>query len=118
MFVIAHMYYIYLQEIMGVLRTHEELIQGNNNSIYNVTTKVQDNEQHIISQIASIMDSPVQLKKKIAILEAECGMIRNLVVNLHKYSYFGVSNKRMFVNLGHGEPKEEDMMHQLFEIWR
>jgi hypothetical protein len=54
--------YIELQEMRRVLRAHEEVILGNRTSIFTVTSKVHDNEQQIVSQIASIMSTLVQLK--------------------------------------------------------
>ena len=60
--VITHMDYIELQEMRRVLRAHEEVILGNRTSIFTVTSKVHDNEQQIVSQIASIMSTLVQLK--------------------------------------------------------
>jgi hypothetical protein len=60
--VITHMDYIELQEMRRVLRAHEEVILDNRTSIFTVTSKVHDNEQQIVSQIASIMSTLVQLK--------------------------------------------------------
>ena len=74
-----------------------------------------ENEQHIVSQIASIMGSLVQLKKKIVVLNVECGMLRNIIVHLSKDDYVVASNQRVSIHLGHREPKEEDTMHQLFQ---
>lgn len=54
--------YIELQEMRRVLRAHEEVILDNRTSIFTVTSKVHDNEQQIVSQIASIMSTLVQLK--------------------------------------------------------
>jgi len=62
------------------------------------------------------MSTLVQLKHQITILEVECDMIRNLVVKMCKDAQYGASNKRLFVNSGHREPKEEDIVHKLIEI--
>jgi len=103
--------YIELQEIGRVLQSHEEMIQSNKTSIFFVTSKVHDSEQQLISQIASIIHTLVQLNHKISTLEVECNMIRNLVLNLCKDVEYGASNQRLFVNPCHGELKEEDIVH-------
>jgi hypothetical protein len=91
------------------------MIQSNKTSIFFITSKVHDSEQQLISQIASIMSTLVQLKHQISTLEVECNMIRNLVVNLCKDAQSGASNQRLSINSGHGELKEEDIVHQLIE---
>jgi hypothetical protein len=103
--------FIELKEISRVLCSHEEMIQSNRTYIFIVTSKVHDIEQQKLYQIAYIMGSLVQLKQQIAILEVECGMMRNPIVNLHKYAQLGASNQRLFVNSGHSKPKEDDTMH-------
>jgi hypothetical protein len=95
------------QDLRRILRTDEEMIQGNRSSIFTVTEKVHENEQRAISQIASIMGTLLQLKQKIANLEAECVMLRNLVVLLSKDAYLGASNQRALVKFGQGALKEE-----------
>jgi hypothetical protein len=66
---------------------------SNKTSIFSVTSKVHDNEQQSISEFSSIMGTLVQQKQQIAILEAKCSMLRNMVVNLRKHAQSGASNR-------------------------
>jgi hypothetical protein len=91
------------------------MIQGNRSLIFIATTKVHENEQQTISQITSIMGTLVQLKQEIENIEAECVMLRNLVVHLRKDAYSRASNQRVLVNYGQEALKEEDIVHRLFE---
>jgi len=101
------------QEIKGVLCSHEDMIQSNMTFIFTITSKVHDNGRRIISKIALVMGTLVQLKQKISILEVECDVIRNLVVNLCKDAQSRASSYRLSTNSGHGVPKEEDIVHGL-----
>jgi peptidoglycan hydrolase CwlO-like protein len=71
-----------------------------------------DNEQHCASQNASVMSLLVQQKKKLDVLEAECNMLRNLVLNLHKDSLSTTSNHQISINSAREDPKEEETVHQ------
>jgi hypothetical protein len=57
----------------------------------------------------------VQQKQKIDVLEAECNMLRNMVINLSKDSHFAASNHRMSTNFVQADLKEEDTIHQMME---
>lgn len=54
-------------------------------------------------------------KQQIVVLEAECNLLRNMVLNLSKGAQSGASNQRMSVNSAPRELKEEDNVHQLAE---
>jgi hypothetical protein len=77
------------------------MIHGNRSSIFIFTTKVHGNEQHVVSQIASIMGTLVQLKKHIASFEVECVMLRNCI-QLSKDACFGTFDQWVSVNSRHG----------------
>jgi hypothetical protein len=55
------------------------------------------------------------IKAKIDSLEAECNMLRNLVLNLSKGSQSIASNYRMSTNFIHPELKEDDTIHQMLQ---
>jgi hypothetical protein len=80
-----------------------------------VTTKVHENEHQCTSQNAIIMNTLVQQKQQIDTLEAECNMLRNMVLNLSKGSQFVASNHRMSTNSIQVEFKEEDIVHQMIK---
>jgi hypothetical protein len=67
-----------------VLRNHEESIQANRTSIFTATTKIHENEQQVVTQVATIMGTLVQQKCQMAVLEAECNMLWNMVINMSK----------------------------------
>jgi hypothetical protein len=48
-----------LREIMRTLRKHEEVIEESMASIYMENTKIHENEQNAISQVATIMGTLV-----------------------------------------------------------
>jgi len=52
--------------------------------MFTITVNVEKNEQQVVSQIASIMKTMVQLKQQIVYLEAECALLKNLIVQLSK----------------------------------
>jgi hypothetical protein len=58
-----------LQELKKILRTHEEMVQGNKASILTLITKFHEYGQQCISQIAKIMSTLVQVKQQLVILE-------------------------------------------------
>jgi hypothetical protein len=47
----------YLQELRMILRTHEDMVQGHNNSIFTLISKFNKYEYQFISQIAEIMSN-------------------------------------------------------------
>jgi hypothetical protein len=47
------------------------------------------------------------------ILEAECNMLRNIALNLHKDSLSTASNNKTSTNSTHVEVQEEEIMHQI-----
>jgi hypothetical protein len=104
-----------IQEMHRVLCRHEDFINSNRTSIFSVTTKVHENEHQCISQNAVIMDTLVQQKRQIQVLEVECSMLRNMVCNLSKGSHSAASNYRMSVNLTPDDLKEEETIHQMIE---
>jgi hypothetical protein len=70
----------------------------NRTSIFSVTTKVHKNEHQYISQNAMVMNTLVQQKQQIDVLEAECSMLRNMVCNINKGFHSAASNLMMSVN--------------------
>jgi hypothetical protein len=56
-----------LKEIRRVLRNHEEAIQANRTSIFTATTKIHENEQQVVTQVATIMGTLVQQKHQMAV---------------------------------------------------
>jgi hypothetical protein len=104
-----------IQEMHRVLCRHEDFINSNRMSIFLVTTKVHENEHQCISQNAVIMETLLQQKRQIQVLEAECSMLRNMVCNLNKGSQSVASNFRMSMNYVPDEPKEEETIHQMLE---
>lgn len=71
-----------------------------------VTTEIHENEQQATSQITTIMGTLVQQMCQIAVVEAECTLLRNMVLNLSKGDQSGASNQRQSVNSDRGEFKE------------
>ena len=43
------MYYQGQKEVRRILRSHEEMIQGNSYYIFTIIAKVHENDQHIVS---------------------------------------------------------------------
>jgi hypothetical protein len=82
-----------LQELRRILRMHEEMVQGNRTSIFSLISKFHEYEQQCISQIAEVMSTLVQVKQQLAILEAECNFLKNLVENLNKDAQSVASNQ-------------------------
>jgi len=107
--------YCELQEIRRALRTHEESIQGNRTSIFTATAKLHGIDQQVTTRNATAMGTLVQLKRKISILEAECNMLRNMVLNLTKGKHSRASNQVQSVNSNCEGWKEEETVHQLPE---
>jgi hypothetical protein len=103
------------QEMKIILQAHEEMINDNRSNICTVSVKVHDNEQRVISQVASIMGLLAQLKQQVVNLETGCTMLRNLAVQLSKNVNSGASNQMTSDNSEQGEPREEDTVQQLFE---
>jgi hypothetical protein len=58
----VHMDYSELHEIQRALRGHDDVIQGNRSSIIMTITKIHEQNQHVTTQIATIMGIVVQLK--------------------------------------------------------
>jgi hypothetical protein len=84
-------------------------------SKFSLTTKVHENEHQCISTNAVVMDTLVQQKRQIQILEAECSMLRNMVCNLNKGFHLATSNYRISMNSAPDDPKEEETVHQMIE---
>jgi hypothetical protein len=103
------------REFHKVLRRHEESNQCNKTSLFSLTTKVHENKQHCTSQNAMIMNTLVQHKQQINVLEVECSMLRNMVSNISKGSHYVASNHKMWTNSVQVDFKEEDIAHQLME---
>jgi hypothetical protein len=100
-----------LQEIQLVLRT----IQGNRTSIFTATAKMHENEHLVTTQIATIMGTLVQQKHQMAVLEAECNMLRNMVINLWKSDKSEPSNQVQSVNSNCDGLTKEETVHQVDE---
>jgi hypothetical protein len=105
------------QEFCRVLQRHEESISSNKTSIFSMTTKVHENEHQCISHNAMVMNTLVQQKQQIDVLEVECSMLRNMVYNLSKGSHSTTSNLKMSMNSVQKGLKEEDGIHQMMRIW-
>ena len=86
------MHYRGLKEIRRLLWNHEDSIQGNKKSIFSSQTKIHENEQHTITQVVTIMSTLIQCKRKIVIVEVECNIIWNLVINMSKGDQFKALN--------------------------
>lgn len=80
-----------------------------------MTSKVHENEDQYTSQIATIMNSPVQKKQKVDELEADCRMLRNMVINMSKDSQSEALNRRMSITSGQVDLMEEDTVYQMPE---
>jgi len=80
-----------------------------------VISKVHENEHKCTSQNVIIMNTLVQQKKNIDVLEVECNMLRNMVINLSKDSNFITSNHMMSTNYIQANLKEEDTIHERME---
>jgi hypothetical protein len=81
-----------LKEIHRAFRRHEEGIQGNMTSLFSMTSKFQENECNCTSHYATIMNQLVQRRQKMDVLEVECSMLRNMVINLGKNAQSTKSN--------------------------
>jgi hypothetical protein len=61
------------------------------------------------------MNTLVQQKQQIQVLDTECSMLRNMVRNLSKGSHSAAFNYRMSVNSAQEDLEEEDTLHQTME---
>jgi hypothetical protein len=77
-----------LLELRRILRSNEEMVQGNKASILSFITKFNEYEQHCMTQIVVTMNTLLQVKQQLTILEAECNILKNLVENLNKDAHF------------------------------
>jgi hypothetical protein len=61
------------------------------------------------------MNTLVRQKQKIDVLEVECNMLRNMVINLTKDSHSVASNHKMSTNSIQVDLKEEHTVHHMME---
>jgi hypothetical protein len=64
-------------------------------------------KNQVSTQVAKIMGSLLDLKKQIAVVEAECSLLRNLALNLWKGNQSIVSSQKMAVCSSKDEIKDE-----------
>jgi hypothetical protein len=86
-----------LQEICQDLRGHEEHVHCNRSSIFNLVSRFHELKNQISTQVAKIMGSLMDLKKQIAVVEAECSLLQNLALNLCKGDQSIASSQKMAV---------------------
>ena len=55
--------------------SHKEFINNKETSIFSVTTKVHENEHQCISQKILVMDTLIQERRQIQVLEDKCFML-------------------------------------------
>jgi hypothetical protein len=102
-----------LQEIKGVIQMHEDLIKGNRDTLGTITVKIQEHENQLISQNATIMGIIAHLNHRVTQLEEECASLRN--THLSQNGISGASNHLNLDIAEHRENREEDTVQQLFE---
>jgi hypothetical protein len=94
---------------------HEEHVHCNRSSIFNLVSRFHELKNQISTQVAEIMGSLLDLKKQIAVVEAECSLLRNLALNLWKGNQSMVSSQKMTVCSSKDEIKGEETMNQFDE---
>jgi hypothetical protein len=77
---IQPLFHPFLMEYQEPRKIKKVLRNRDRTSIF-ITTKFHENEQQVVTQVATIMCTHVQQKRQMEILKVECNMLRNMVIN-------------------------------------